>query len=129
MRSGGLLQREIEKAGIPTVSISNIPETTERVSVPRTAFIQYPFGRQLGEVGDRAGQRRICDDMCDLLESAKEAPSYRHLPYEWPEPPDKTKWQPDTPPPIHSYRAKNPGGEARLMKAYRDDERIEHSGG
>lgn len=129
MRSGGLLQREIEKAGIPTVSISNIPETTERVCVPRTAFIQYPFGRQLGEVGDRAGQRRICDDMCDLLETAKEPPCYRHLPYEWPEPPEKTKWHPDVPPPIHSYREKEPEGEARLIEAYRDDERIEYSGG
>jgi hypothetical protein len=53
MRSGVLLRREIKKAGIPTVSISNIPETTERVCVPRAAFIQYPFGRQLGDVGDR----------------------------------------------------------------------------
>ena len=129
MRSGGLLQREIEKAGIPTVSISNIPETTERVCVPRAAFIQFPFGRQLGEVGDRAGQRRICDDMCELLEGATAAPSYRHLPYEWPEPPEKTKWQPDIPAPIHGYREKNPEGEARLLKAYGDDERIEYSDG
>ena len=129
MRSGGLLQREIEKAGIPTVSISNIPETTERVCVPRAVFIQYPFGRQLGDVGDTADQRRICDDMCALLESAEGPTSYRHLPYEWPEPPEKTKWRPDVPPPIHVYRKTNPEGEADLVKAYRDAERIEHSGG
>jgi len=129
VRSGGLLQREIEKAGIPTVSISNIPETTERVCVPRAVFIQYPFGRQLGDVGDRDDQRQICGDMCDLLESAEGPTSYRHLPYEWPEPPEKTKWHPDVPAPIHLLRKKEPDGEARLMKAYRDDERIEYSGG
>ena len=129
MRSGGLLQREIEKAGISTVSISNIPETTERVSVPRAVFIQYPFGRQLGDVGDRAGQRRVCDDMCELLESADGPNSYRHLPYEWPEPPEETKWHPDVPAPIFAIRENEPGGQARLMKEYRDNERIEYSGG
>lgn len=129
MRSGGLLQREIEKAGIPTVILSNVPETTQRVCVPRAAFVQYPFGRQLGDVGDRAGQRRICGDMCDLLESATEPNSYRHLPYEWTEPPEETKWRPDVPPPIFQIREGRAGGQARLMKEYRDDERIEYSGG
>ncbi len=128
MRSGGLLQREIEKAGIPTVSISNIPETTERVCVPRAAFIQYPFGRQLGDVGDREGQRRVVGDMCALLEEAEGPVSYRHLPYEWPEPPEQTKWRPDVPAPIFAIREK-PGGQEKLMKEYRDEERIEYSGG
>lgn len=97
--------------------------------MPRAAFIQYPFGRQLGDVDDRAGQRRICGDMCDLLESAEGPVSYRHLPYEWPEPPGETKWHPDVPAPIHLFREKEPEGEARLMEAYRDEERIEYSGG
>jgi len=129
VRSGGLLQREIEKAGIPSVSLTNVPETTERVCVPRAAFIQYPFGRQLGDVGDRLGQRRICDDMCDLLESATGPTTYRHLPYEWPEPPEETKWRPDVPAPIFQIREKQPGGQKRLMDAYRDEERVEYSGG
>lgn len=121
MRSVGLLQREIERAGIATVSISNQPLVSERVCVPRAVFIQYPFGRLLGDVGDRAGQRRVCDDMCDLLESAASPNSYRHLPYEWPEPPDQTQWQPLTPAPMHVQRAqgKAPAGSAH----YRDDER------
>jgi len=67
MRSVGLLQREIEKAGISTVSINNAPKMVEKMCLPRAVFVQYPFGRILGEVGDREGQRLICDDMCDLL--------------------------------------------------------------
>ena len=67
MRSVGLLQKKLEELGISTVSISNQPIVSERVALPRAAFIQYPFGRLLGEVGDRAGQRAVCDDMCDLL--------------------------------------------------------------
>ena len=106
MRSGGLLQRELERGGISTVSISNTPEMTEKVAVPRAAFIQYPFGRLLGGVGDRAGQRAVCDDMVELLKSAEEPNTYRHLPYEWPEPPEKTKWRPDIPAPVILKRMK-----------------------
>ena len=76
-----------------------MPEMTEKVAVSRAAFIQYPFGRQLGDVGDREGQQRVCDAMADLLESATGPNSYVHLPYEWPEPPEKAKWRPDIPAP------------------------------
>ncbi len=72
---------------------------TEKVAVPRAAFIQFPFGRQLGQVGDREGQRKVCDDMADLLRGAEGPNSYVHLPYEWPEPPEETKWRPDNPAP------------------------------
>jgi D-proline reductase (dithiol) PrdB len=99
MRSGGLLQRELERAGIPTVSISNTPMMTEKVGVSRAVFIQYPFGRLLGDVGDRAGQRAVCGDMVDMIKTAEGPNSYRHLPYEWPEPGEKAKWRPDIPAP------------------------------
>ncbi len=109
MRSVGLLQREIEKAGIPTVSVSNAPELAEKMCLPRAVFVQYPFGRILGRVGDREGQRRIYDDMCGLLASAKGPNGYRHLPYEWPEPPGETNWRPAVPAPIVALRER---GEA-----------------
>ena len=125
-RSGGLLQREIEKAGILTVIISNVPETTERVCVPRAVFVQYPFGRQLGLVGDYDGQRRICEDMARVLEEAQSPNAYRHLPYEWPEPPDTTKWRPDLPPPIFAIRQAKKGGH-NLMDDFKDEERAAYS--
>lgn len=121
MRSVGLLQRELEKAGIATVSISNQPDMTEKVCVPRAAFIQYPFARILGMVGDREGQRRVCDDMCDLLVEAEGPNSYVHLPYEWPEPPEKTRWHPLSPAPMHVQRAK--GLAPKGFAHYRDEER------
>ncbi len=85
------------------MSISSVPELTERVCVPRAVFIQYPFGRPLGAVGDREGQRRVCDGMVEMLASAKGPNSHRHLPYEWPEPPEETKWRSDKPPPLGKY--------------------------
>ncbi|MFQ5692445.1 MAG: hypothetical protein ACE5IM_05305 [Nitrospinota bacterium] len=118
----GLLQREIERAGIPTVSISNVPEITERVCVPRAVFIQYPFGRLLGDVGDRQGQRRVCDAMAETLVSAEGPNHYRHLPDAWPEPPEATKWRPDEPPPLGKYaREKGIDLAGTLVRAMRDE--------
>ncbi len=81
------------------MSLSNVPGMTEKVAVPRAAFIQFPFGRQVGQVGDREGQRKVCDGMADLIEGAEGPNAYVHLPYEWPEPPGETKWRPDNPAP------------------------------
>lgn len=103
-----------------------MPETTERVCVPRAVFVQYPFGRQLGLVGDYAGQRRICEDMTALLVEAQAPNAYRHLPYEWPEPPETTKWRPDVPPPIFAVRQAKAGGH-NLLDDYKDEERAAYS--
>lgn len=90
---------------------------TEKVAVSRAAFIQYPFGRQLGDVGDREGQRRVCDDMADLLETAAGPNSYVHLPYEWPEPPGRTKWRPDIPAPGGLKRMREEAEEKKKAAA------------
>lgn len=103
-----------------------MPETTERVCVPRAVFVQYPFGRQLGMVGDYDGQRRICEDMAALLVEAEAPNAYRHLPYAWPEPPESTKWRPDVPAPILAIRLATEGGQ-NLMEDYRDGERADYS--
>lgn len=121
MRSVGLLQRKLEELGIATVSICNQPAVSEKVCVPRAVFIQYPFGRLLGEVGDRAGQRAVCDDMCAHLEAAQAPNAYRHLPHEWPEAAERTQWKPLTPAPMHVLR--NKGTAPRGFAHYQDDER------
>ena len=123
MRSAGLLQRRLEEMGLPTVSISNQPELTEKVCVPRAVFIQYPFARILGDVGDRNGQRAVCDDMVEMMQKATGPNTYRHLPYEWPEPPEKTKWKPDIPTPIAEILKQGKLDPEAAKKNMRDDER------
>ena len=123
MRSGGLLQRKLEESGISTVSISNSPGMTIRVAVPRAVFIQFPFGRLLGDVEDRGQQRKVCDDMLEMLRNAKEPNSYEHLNYDWPEQPEVTKWRPDIPAPLGSLRDKGHVDEEIVEKNYRDHER------
>ncbi|HUP21136.1 MAG TPA: hypothetical protein VM778_14465 [Gemmatimonadota bacterium] len=73
MQSVGLLQREIEAAGIPTVSISLVREVTERLAPPRALYLRWPFGHPLGEPGNVLQQRRVLwECFRDLRERPRE---------------------------------------------------------
>lgn len=58
-QSVGLIQSVIEKAGIPTVSITLLPEITRRVSPPRALAVDYPLGYPLGAPHEAELQTRI----------------------------------------------------------------------
>ena len=58
-RSVGLVQRVIDGAGIPTVSISQVRAISERLRPPRVLFLRWPFGHALGEPGSALQQRRV----------------------------------------------------------------------
>ncbi len=66
-QSVGLVQAAIERAGIPTVSLSMLPEVTERVRPPRALVVPYPLGYPLGTPGDAGTQTRILLAALDLL--------------------------------------------------------------
>ena len=64
----GLVQAAIERAGIPTVSISLLREVTTAVRPPRALFVPYPLGYPLGAPNDPALQHRIIAVALALLE-------------------------------------------------------------
>jgi hypothetical protein len=97
----GLAQREIEAAGIPTVSLSMIPDFTCATGAPRVAAVAYPTSRPLGEPGDAEGQRRVLLAALTVLEAAEEPGTVVTLPFDWPEPAKSVRRQRlDEPPPI-----------------------------
>jgi hypothetical protein len=69
-------------------------EFTRAVGIPRSAAIEYPYGRPIGQVGDREGQRKVLLKALLVLEKAKKPGEVFHLPFTWPEEPKKTGWQP-----------------------------------
>ncbi len=96
----GLVQRVLEASGIPTVSLSMIPDLTRAVGVPRLAGISYPMGRPLGRPGDADGQRAVLRAMLELLASAMRPGAYVDLPFVWPESPARARSaSSDLPPP------------------------------
>jgi hypothetical protein len=96
----GLVARVLEASGIPTVTLSLIPDLTRAVGAPRLAGISYPFGRPLGRPHDADGQRAVLRAMLDLLERATGPDAYVELPFVWPESPARARnASKDLPPP------------------------------
>jgi hypothetical protein len=66
-QSVGLIASIIEKAGIPTVSVSLLREVSEKVRPPRTLFVPFPFGYPLGKPNQPALQHQVIEASLNLL--------------------------------------------------------------
>jgi hypothetical protein len=109
----GLVQREIEAAGISTILLSNIPELSAAVSAPRIAAIEYPCGQTLGQPGDEQGQTAVLRDTLRALVEIKEPGGRYDLPYTWPE---EAPYKPESdPPPIVEYIKRHPWDLPHLL--------------
>jgi len=106
----GLAQRILETGGVPTVTLSMIPDLTRAVGVPRLVGISHPMGQPLGRPGDAERQRAVLRAMLELLASAPGPDSYLELPFEWHETPAQARnASKDLPPsPITELMMKKP---------------------
>ena len=95
--------RFLEEAGYSTVVLTPTYEFSRAVGIPRSAAIEYPYGRPVGQVGDREGQRMVLLKALEVLEKAKRPGEVWHLPFSWPEEPKKTDWQPPEMSPLINY--------------------------
>ena len=82
----GLVARVFEREGIPTVTLSSALDISERVRPPRTAFLDFPLGNQVGPPGEPELQRRILLASLRLVQSIGEPGAIERLPFEWPVP-------------------------------------------
>ncbi len=82
-QSVGLVQNAIEAAGIPTVSVSVRPEITAFVGVPRAAYLRFPTGEPLGEVGQAEQHATIVAAALALIAQAEEPETIVELPFRW----------------------------------------------
>jgi hypothetical protein len=118
----GLVQRVLEADGIPTVSLSMIPDFTRAVGVPRLAGIAYPMSRPMGRPGDAHVQRQVLQSLLDVLVSAKAPDTYVELPYAWPETPAQARKGTDVHPPIAHLLTRKPWLLPRLYSGDIPDE-------
>jgi len=102
------VQREIEKAGISTVSLSGIPDLTASVGVPRLAGVEYPLGYLLGRPCDQRGQLAVLRAILRALIEIEKPGTVIHLPFEWPESAKRLNANPSVPPPISKYLLRHP---------------------
>ena len=79
----GLVQREIEKAGIPTVGVSIVREYTEKVQPPRTVYVKWPFGHPLGDPGNVRQQRAVILEAFRVLYESAAPGEIVDWPFRW----------------------------------------------
>ena len=82
--------------------VTMMPYWAERLGVPRTIGVEFPYGHPLGQPGDTGTQIGIIRAALRLLEEAAEPGEILELDYAWPQDPDEAKrdWQPLEPSPI-----------------------------
>lgn len=82
----GLIQRQVEEAGIPTISIGNMADRMGHIKPPRALLVKFPRGSMLGEPGNVGRQRRVILDALKALSVMTEPGTVQELPYRWKKP-------------------------------------------
>ena len=79
-----VLARTIEAAGIPTVTLTMMPDLASKTRVSRVLGVEFPFGQAFGMVDDLDMQREVAEAALRLLDEAREPETRRDLDLEWP---------------------------------------------
>jgi hypothetical protein len=111
----GLAQREIEAAGLSTLSLSPIAAFTASVGAPRVAAIEHPGAVILGRPGDAEGQTAVLRAALQALERMDTPGAVEELPFVWPEEPRRARYHPPRPPPIVKLLRRKPWLLLRLL--------------
>ncbi|MDF1593934.1 MAG: hypothetical protein P1P89_20700 [Desulfobacterales bacterium] len=78
-----MIQREIEKAGIPTIGITIVRNYTEKVKPPRSIFLKWPFGHPLGEPFKVAQHRAVLTKAFEALYQINTPGEIVDIPFRW----------------------------------------------
>jgi hypothetical protein len=102
-----VLARNLERSGFSTILVTNMPYWAEKVGVPRTLAVEFPFGHTLGRPHAVVMQRRVIEEALDVLEDAQSPGMVVHSVEEWPGSQEEAirSWQPAKPSPIIAHLA------------------------
>jgi hypothetical protein len=97
-----VLARTLEAAGLSTLLVTPMPIWAEKLGVPRTLAIEFPFAQVLGQPNQVEQQRRVLLQALQVLENAAEPGTIVHSSECWPQPTSQAiqEWQPPQPSPI-----------------------------
>ena len=97
-----VLARTLENAGLSTILVTNMPFWVEKIGVPRTLAIEFPFGHTLGLPNKVDQQMRVIHQALDVLVQAKNPGEIVHSEEKWPINQETAlrDWQPSVPSPV-----------------------------
>lgn len=116
-----VLARMFEAAGMSTVLVTNMPFWAEKIGVPRTLAVEFPFGHILGQPHNEAQQMRVIHQALAVLEEAVSPGTIVHFQEPWPVPLDEAlkDCHPATPPPIAEHMGRHIGSFLRGIRRSR----------
>ncbi|MFQ5400075.1 MAG: hypothetical protein ACE5E7_10805 [Anaerolineae bacterium] len=97
-----VLARTLEAAGLATILVTMMPYWAEKVGVPRTLAVEFPFGHTLGQPGNNDQQMRVLRQALTVLETVESPGVIIHSDETWPVPQKEAykAWQPAEPSPL-----------------------------
>jgi hypothetical protein len=79
----GLIARQLEAAGISTVSLTSARDITRAVNPPRSVFLDYPLGHTAGRPHQPGLNKEIVASALAAFDQLTEPGSMVHLPHHW----------------------------------------------
>ena len=79
----GLIAREVEGHGIPTVALSVLGGATAKTPAPRNVVVRFRLGQVLGEPGAVVQQRRVLWDALGAFALIAQPGGVIELSYRW----------------------------------------------
>jgi hypothetical protein len=79
----GLIAREIEQHGIPTLSMTSALSITKAANPPRAAYLDFPLGHTAGKPHQPRLNHDIVRDALAGFETLRQPGQVLTLPYEW----------------------------------------------
>ena len=79
-----VLARTIEAAGIPTVTVTMMPDLASKTRLSRVLGVEFPFGQAFGMIDDLDMQREVAEAAVRMLADATVPETRRDLAIEWP---------------------------------------------
>jgi len=103
-----VLARSLEAAGFSTILVTMMPYWAEKVGVPRTLAVEFPFGQTLGQPRNVEQQMRVIGQALDMLDTSTDSGqavspgTINHSEEVWPIDQKEAykAWQPAEPAPI-----------------------------
>jgi len=113
-----VLARIFETAGLSTLLVTNMPFWAEKIGVPRTLAVEFPFGHILGQPHDRQQQMRVLRRALEVLEEATVPGTIVHFQERWPIPLEEAlkDCHPEMPPPIAAHMGRHIGSFIRGLR-------------
>lgn len=81
----GLIARQIEAAGIPTLCMGSAIDILKAGHPPRAAFLDFPLGHTTGKPHEPELQREILVQAFDAFNTMTEPGMIKTLPFRWSE--------------------------------------------